>query len=181
MPDKNRGKTTDALVELIDMYPTLCELAGLDAPDHLEGSSFAPLLDDPKRNWKSAAFSQFPCPALREWAANPLSPGMRETYFGPLIKQVETRIIAQQKQRWDRDLFENHLMGYAMRTDGYRLVVWKDRRRPVDKPIFVELYDHRADPTETVNIAEKEQALVSRLLAQFDAGWKGSLPETPVR
>jgi hypothetical protein len=38
----------------------LCELAGIERPDHLEGRSFAPLLDDPQREWKSAAFSQFP-------------------------------------------------------------------------------------------------------------------------
>jgi len=177
MPDRNRGKATDALVELVDIYPTLCDLAGIVSPGHLEGRSFAPLLDDPKRSWKSAAFSQFPSPALREWAANPLSPGMRETYFGPLIKDVEARIIAQQKDRWDRDLFENHLMGYAMRTDRHRLVVWKDQRRLEDRPIFVELYDHKTDPAETINIAEKKPVLVSRLLAQFSAGWKGSLPE----
>jgi len=176
MPDENRGNTTDALVELVDIYPTLCDLAGVIPPNHLEGHSFAPLLDDPKRRWKSAAFSQFPTPALREWAANPLSPGMRETYFGPLIEEVETRIIAQQKDLWDRDLFENHLMGYTMRTDRYRLVVWKDRRHPKNKPVFVELYDYHTDPTEKQNIAKEKPALVSKLLARFDAGWKASLP-----
>ncbi len=178
MPDQHRGKATEALVELIDMYPTLCDLAGLDVPSHVEGHSFAPLLDTPDRTWKSAAFSQFPNPALREWAANPLSPGMRETYFGPLIKEVEARIIAQQKERWDRDLFENRLMGYTMRTDQYRLVVWKDWTRPEDEPIFIELYDHKADPSETLNMADKKSALVHRLMVQFNAGWRGSLPES---
>jgi iduronate 2-sulfatase len=101
---------------------------------------------------------------------------MRETYFGPLIKEVEARIIDQQKQRWNRDLFENHLMGYTMKTDRYRLVVWKDRRRPDTEPIFVELYDHQNDPAETVNIADNKPALVSKLLAQFEAGWKAVLP-----
>ena len=55
-----KGRTTNALVEFVDIYPTLCELAALPLPDHLEGVSFAPLLDDPDRPWKSAAFSQFP-------------------------------------------------------------------------------------------------------------------------
>lgn len=169
---------TDALVELVDMYPTLCELAGISRPSHLEGHSFAPLLHDPKQDWKMAAFSQFPTPALREWAANPLSPGMRETYFGPLIEEVEARIIAQQRERWDRKLFENNLMGYAIRTDRYHLVAWKDVKHPHAKPVFVELYDHEEDPTETRNIAEQHPDLVTGLLAELDAGWRGSLPKS---
>lgn len=174
MPEKNRGRTTDALVELIDLYPSLCDLAGISLPPHLEGRSFKPLLRDPACPWKKAAFSQYPNPALREWAGNPLSPGMRETFFGPLIREVEVRIANQQKGRWDRDFFENHLMGYAMRTERYRLVVWRDRRRPEADPFFVELFDCRADPGETRNIAGKNPQLTARLLAEFKAGRKKS-------
>ena len=57
---KPAGKKTDALVEYVDIYPTLCALAKLPLPDGLEGTSFAPLLDDPSRSWKKAAFSQYP-------------------------------------------------------------------------------------------------------------------------
>ncbi len=171
------GKSTDALVELVDMYPTLCELAGLPLPKHLEGHSFVPLLDNPERSWKKAAFSQFPNPALREWAANPLSEGMRQTFFGPLIEEVEKGIIEQQGDSWDRDLFENHLMGYTMRTDRYRLVSWQDYRTPDAKPLFVELYDHQTDPQETVNLASKRPRKVEALLKQLKAGWRGNRPE----
>ncbi|RMG20607.1 MAG: iduronate-2-sulfatase [Bacteroidetes bacterium] len=177
MPDQNRGVATDALVELVDMYPTLCKLAGLELPTHLEGHSFAPLLYDPHQKWKTAAFSQYPNPALREWAANPLSPEMRKTYFGPLIRDVEARIMDQQQEKWDRELFEQHLMGYSMRTDRYRLVVWKDRRKPHQKPLYVELYDHHVDPAETNNVAGINPALVSKLLDQLEAGWEGALPK----
>lgn len=169
---KARGKTCDALVELVDMYPTLCELAGVPQPDHLEGHSFVPLIEQPDRRWKKAAFSQYPNPALREWAANPLSQEMRETWFGPLINEVEQRIIEQQGDKWDRDLFEKHLMGYTMRTDRYRLVVWRDLRDSTADPVFVELFDHQTDPNETTNIANSHPAIVAALTQQLDAGWK---------
>jgi len=174
MTVENRGKTTNALVELIDMYPTLSELAGLPIPDHVEGQSFKPLLSNPEKPWKKAAFSLFPSPALREWAANPLSKGMRETYFGPLILEVEKKIKAQQKEKWNRDLYEKYLMGYAMRTDRYRFIVWKDYRDKNAKPVFLELYDHQNDPLETKNIAQENKELVQKLLNQFNKGWKAN-------
>jgi len=177
-PDmKTRGATTDALVELVDIYPTLCELTDVAIPDHVEGQSFAPLMNDPETPWKTAAFSQYPNPALREWAANPLSRGMRETWFGPLIEEVESRIKKQQGDKWNRDLFEKHLMGYTMRTDRHRLVVWRDHRDQNAEPIFVELFDHENDPNETTNIAKESPELVKSLLVQFNAGWENAAPE----
>lgn len=49
--------TTEAIVESIDIYPTLCEFAGLKTPSFLDGESFLPVIDG-KSNGKPAAFSQ---------------------------------------------------------------------------------------------------------------------------
>ena len=100
---------------------------------------------------------------------------MRETWFGPLIKEVEDRIIAQQGDKWDRDLFEKYLTGYTMRTDRYRLVVWRDRRNVKTEPVFVELFDHQTDPQETRNVAAANAKLVQKLIKQHDAGWQTAL------
>jgi arylsulfatase A-like enzyme len=59
---KNAGGRTSALVEFVDIYPSLCELVALPKPNGLEGTSFAPLLDDPNRPWKKFAMSQYPRP-----------------------------------------------------------------------------------------------------------------------
>jgi arylsulfatase A-like enzyme len=57
---KAAGQSTAALAEFVDIYPTLCDLAGVPAPDHLEGVSLKPLMDNPALPWKTAAFSQYP-------------------------------------------------------------------------------------------------------------------------
>ena len=57
---KHAGARTDALVEFVDIYPTLADLAGLPLPAHLEGMSFKPVLENPQRAWKQAAYSQYP-------------------------------------------------------------------------------------------------------------------------
>ena len=62
---KHAGTRSNGIVEFVDIYPTLSELAGLPLPSHLEGMSFKPLLENPQRAWKQAAFSQYPRPAGR--------------------------------------------------------------------------------------------------------------------
>ena len=57
---KTAGQRTRALVEYVDIYPTLCEACGLSVPGHLEGRSMIPLVENPARPWKKAAFSQYP-------------------------------------------------------------------------------------------------------------------------
>ena len=52
------GTRSEAMVELIDIYPTLAQLTGLTPPGHLQGASLRPLLDHPERlGGKNYAYS----------------------------------------------------------------------------------------------------------------------------
>jgi len=59
-PDHPKGHKAVSVVELLDIYPTLCELAGLEKPDHLQGKSLVPVFKDPTTKVKEVAMSQYP-------------------------------------------------------------------------------------------------------------------------
>jgi arylsulfatase A-like enzyme len=105
VPGMNCGKETDALVEYLDMYPSLCQLANLPVPNHLHGRSFVPLLKNPNIKWKEAVFS-----------------------------------------RW--------IDGDSVKTEGYRYTEWRNKEGKIYARM---LYDHKADPGENINIAEKAE------------------------
>ncbi len=58
-PGIRGGQRRSGLIESIDLYPTLCELAGLPLPEHLQGQGFATLLEDADVEWKSVAIGRF--------------------------------------------------------------------------------------------------------------------------
>ena len=59
-PGIMKGVKTTSLAELVDIYPTLCDLAGIDKPEHLEGQSLLPVLKDKDAIVNKVAISQYP-------------------------------------------------------------------------------------------------------------------------
>jgi arylsulfatase A-like enzyme len=53
------GTTTARTVTLMDLYPTLAELTGMEVPGHVEGRSLLPLLDDPNASWDHPALTTY--------------------------------------------------------------------------------------------------------------------------
>jgi iduronate 2-sulfatase len=96
----NPGSSTPALVELVDLHPTLCELAGLQTPIDLEGLSFMPVLQNPKRPWKRAAFSQF-------------ARGFSERIMGRSMRTDRYRFI-EWRERFDNSLVATELYDHEV-------------------------------------------------------------------
>lgn len=84
--DRPRGVRTDALVELLDIYPTLVELCGLPAREKLEGASLVPNLGNPGAPGRDAARSQFP----RPW---PLGKGKGPMQMGYAVRTATHRYV----------------------------------------------------------------------------------------
>jgi iduronate 2-sulfatase len=58
VPGGSKGKVSGRTVELLDIYPTLAELCGLDPKQTLQGKSLTPLLKNPSAKWDKPAYSQ---------------------------------------------------------------------------------------------------------------------------
>ncbi|KAK7114972.1 iduronate 2-sulfatase-like [Littorina saxatilis] len=170
-------RTTDALVEAVDLYATLCELTGIEIPstcppDNLniplctEGFSLVPVIRHVTKDkddvisgkdfaWKTAAFSQYPRP----------SDVIQKDSDGPELKNIR-------------------IMGYTMKTATHRYTEWV----AYDPVTFThnmshvyarELYDHTNDLEENLNIVDQVafKGLVEELAQQLRGGWRKALPE----
>ncbi|XP_015110723.1 iduronate 2-sulfatase [Diachasma alloeum] len=160
---------TNAIVELVDLFPTIAELSGNPiepCPKNRseiicsEGISFVPVINAISRNktikWKRAAFSQYPRPGVSPtWSPNSDEPRLQHI----------------------------RIMGYTMRTKIYRYTAWikfDNLRMTSDwnKLIADELYDHRVDPHEMTNQANNTDYLKTKIKLKklLKSGWKRSLP-----
>ena len=141
----SHGQKTNELVELVDVYQTLSELAGVDLPsgEKLEGTSLVPLLNNPAlTDFKPYALSQYPrCPS-----------NMSVPWRNNWCEFVE-------RTRWP-------VVGFSMRTKQWRYTEWPEWNGTSMTPVWanlhgVELYNHDGDDGtdfdafENVNLASQ--------------------------
>ena len=78
------GKICETPVDFMNIYPTLCDLAGLETPNHCEGTSLRPLLANPEADWKLPAITTHGrgnhAVRLRHWRYIHYSDGSEELY-----------------------------------------------------------------------------------------------------
>jgi uncharacterized sulfatase len=108
---KGNGTACGKTVELLDVYKTCAEWAGLRVGDRVQGQSLRPLLTDHIVEWDKPAFSQV------------------------------TRMVKKTR-----------VMGRSVHMGEVRYTEWDEGR------LGVELYDHKKDPEELVNLAGREES-----------------------
>ena len=104
------GATSKALVELLDMYPTITQLCGLPIPRGVEGTSLVPVLKDPAVTVKPAAFTQHPRPAYYKGKPEAMGVSARTDRFRYTEwRDFQTgRVVARELYDHERDPEENH-------------------------------------------------------------------------
>jgi uncharacterized sulfatase len=90
------GVACQRVVEYVDLYPTIADLAGLPLPQNLAGRSLKPLLEEPGREWDHPAFTQI------------LRPGKEQPVMGRAITTDRWRYI-----EWDEGLAGRELYDHA--------------------------------------------------------------------
>ncbi|EGI64264.1 Iduronate 2-sulfatase [Acromyrmex echinatior] len=181
---KKHCRVTDAIVELVDIFPTIADLAGVPIPicqvinnntnDHLkniliqnkvpnpcsEGITLLPLIKSTLQcqsiPWKKAAFSQYPRPEIQ--------PMLHPNSDKSRLKDI-------------------NIMGYTLKTSDYRYTAWIPFAHTTCKPdwnviIAEELYDHKTDRAEDFNIAALPEMLKTKkyLRMLLKDGWRNALP-----
>lgn len=129
-PGFSGGRVLDSLVSQLDLYPTICELAGIDAPDWLEGESLLPLVDGRAGEIHDEIFAEVTFHAAYE----PQRAVRTKRY-----KYVR-RFDADHPQRALANVDDSPAKTFLLENG------WNDLDPPVEA-----LYDTFLDPTESVN------------------------------
>jgi arylsulfatase A-like enzyme len=58
-PSHIKNKTTTSFTELVDVYPTLCDIANIKAPSYLQGESLIPVLENPSTILKTEVYTRY--------------------------------------------------------------------------------------------------------------------------
>jgi len=106
---KSLGKRTTALAELVDLYPTLVELAKLpsdEMPGNLEGESLASVLRDPTATVEDAAFTQHQHPfygSAKDWKAWGYSLRTERWRYTEWRLIADGQVVARELYDYDND------------------------------------------------------------------------------
>jgi len=157
---------SSALVEAVDLYPTVAALAGLPPPADVDGIDLSPLWKAPDTALKEVAFSEYPRCAPPDEAWTP-EPGAN----------APESCISTVREDFT-------VMGYSLRTDEWRATFWMwwDGKRLVGDfsrdPVGIELYAHQGDKGssdynawENENVAKDHPDVMATMMATAKKHW----------
>jgi iduronate 2-sulfatase len=139
---------TNAQTEHIDIFPTICDLAGVSIPSVVDGKSLVPLMKNPAAAVKEYSVSQYP-------RSSASAENERLGYADPNAMGYSIRTKQYRYTIW---------MGNGFRSN-----------KPFDKSLIIgtELYDYKKDPLEKVNVVNDKKyktvsvAMHTKMLAFF--------------
>ena len=123
-PDCKTGVTTRALIETVDIYPTLCELAGLPSKEGLDGTSFSSILKAPETQIRDSVIHVYP----------------RSGRLGRAIRTERYRMVEWKTPGQDISSAEYELYDYQ--TDALETVNIADQQPDVLKKLKAILASH---------------------------------------
>ena len=88
---KHAGASTRALVEMVDLFPSITALCEVPEAPGLDGVSLVPLLNDPQAKGKAAAYTQFPRPAYPDRTPRGKPEVMGVSVRTPTLRYTEWR------------------------------------------------------------------------------------------
>jgi N-sulfoglucosamine sulfohydrolase len=125
------GKTIDALVSHVDIFPTLCELIGIEAPGWTRGVSLVPLVSGAAERVRDEVFAEVSYHAAYE----------------------PQRCVRTERWKYIRRFGERLRVTLPNCDDGATKTVWMERGWGSQRYLEEELYNLVFDPTEVNNVA----------------------------
>ncbi len=130
-PGMTPGKTK-SLTEFVDVFPTLCDLAGVPIPSNLNGKSLVPLIKNSTASVKKYSISQYPRSSTSVETE-------RQGYAEANIMGYSLRTERYRYTVWVKNAFRT--------TQPFK----------EDLLVGTELYDYKLDPLETINVANDKK------------------------
>lgn len=134
-----KPSTTTSLSEFVDVFPTLCNLAGIPIPEHLDGKSLVPLMRNPASSVKEFAISQYPRSS----------------------NAIETQRMTDASAKIMGYSLRTKRYRYTIWMENFR----SNQPFKASSVVADELYDYEKDPLEKVNVVnDKNYALIAKNL-----------------
>lgn len=168
-PKKNRGKKSDALVQTIDIAPTMLEMAGIKKPSSFQGKDISNLANGGKKEVRDYVFTE------NLWSThfgNPRCESVQNKEWKYIRYYKNNNFSATKEIKYAKELgIPVNEMLYNMHDPG--IAVYRDYiDAPLnnEEPVYEELYHLKKDPAELHNLVNNQEH--AEVLNTLRAQWK---------